>query len=408
LPGLSREEVRARFGRPELAALWRVLRDRLERTEGPVRTLRVRLPTQEERLAVADLLGLDRMPGKTTTVSVARLDTVLAELGLDTQAVVEAVGGPLRLLAAERREAAAARAELWTWLAGHSVVAAEPALLPWVDHARSVGLTDGSPEATRMLLSQALAMLAALPGGGGPLPELAARVCGDPHALDDGRRLSGYVLRALACRYDEPVPVSAAERRALWQRAGVACDALSVSVLTAGLRPAGNGGLAQTCRLWSDAGHAARLTLAQVRTVAALDAGAARVWVVENPAIVAATLDRFGPSCPPIVCTAGWPNTAVSELLLLLTATARPYIHADLDGDGLRIAAYVIARTGGQPWRMTAADYLAAAPAAGRPPGRVSDVPWDERVAAVMRKRNVAVPEELVAARLLKDMASSP
>jgi hypothetical protein len=46
------------------------------------------------------------------------------------------------------------------------------------------------------------------------------------------------VLRGLA-GLDEPLPATAAERRALWQRAGIECDALSTSVLVAGLRPTG-------------------------------------------------------------------------------------------------------------------------------------------------------------------------
>jgi Protein of unknown function N-terminus (DUF3323) len=53
--------------------------------------------------------------------------------------------------------------------------------------------------------------------------------CGDPHALDDGRRLAAYVLRALASLHDEPPPATAAERRALWDRAGIECDALTGS-----------------------------------------------------------------------------------------------------------------------------------------------------------------------------------
>jgi Protein of unknown function N-terminus (DUF3323) len=61
------------------------------------------------------------------------------------------------------------------------------------------------------------------------LPAFADQACGDPHALDDGRRLATYVLRGLAC-LDEPPPAAAAERR---------CDALSTSVLVVGLRPTG-------------------------------------------------------------------------------------------------------------------------------------------------------------------------
>lgn len=423
-------QARARFGRPELAPLWSALRDRLERSAGPVRRVRVGPLSPEQRVALADLLGLDRLPGEAPTVPVERLDVVLLQspAGLDSRGVVEAIGGPLRDRAAERRADAATRAELWAWIAGHPVVRAEPALSAWVQYLRGNGLAGGSVAATRELLGRALTVLERLPGDGGPLPAFADQACGDPHALDDGRRLATYVLRALACLHNEPPPATAAERRALWERAGIECDALSTSVLVAGLRPTGDGPLAVTARAWAALGQAVRLTLAQFRadpltsSAGSLSAPAEPpVWIVENPSVVARALDRFGPRCPPLVCTSGWPNTAVVELLRRLrSGGARLWCHADLDGDGLRIAAYVAAKTGARPWRMTTADYLTAIPEAAAPeavvpeaggpwigpaPGRVTEVPWDPGLAAALRTHRMAVPEERVADLLLGDLA---
>jgi uncharacterized protein (TIGR02679 family) len=405
-------QARARFGHPDLAPLWRALRNRLERSAEPVRRVRVGPLSQDQRVAIADLLGLDRLPGETLTVPVEPLDAVLLQspASLDSRGVVEAIGGPLRDRAAERRAGEAARAELWAWLAGHPVVRAEPTLSAWVQYVRGNGLVEGSVAATRELLHQMLALLKRLPGDGGPLPEFAAQACGDPHALDDGRRLATYLLRALACLHDEPPPATAAARRALWQRAGLECDALSTSVLLAGLRPEGDGPLAVTARTWTAAGEAVRLTLAQLRAEPPIEPAPPRAWIVENPSLVAKALDRLGPRCPPLVCTSGWPNTAVIELLRRLrSAGTHLWCHADLDGDGLRIAAYVVAKTGAHPWRMTAADYLAAVPTIGPPgptPGRLTDVPWDPHLAPALRAHGAAVPEERVAEVLLEDLAS--
>jgi uncharacterized protein (TIGR02679 family) len=405
----------ARFDRPELAPLWSALRERLERSTGPVRRVRLGPLSRDQRVAVADLLGLDRLPGETLTVPVDRLDAVLLQspVSLDSRGVVEAIGGPLRDRAAERRAGEAARAELWAWLAGHPVVRAEPALSAWVQYARANGVVGGSAANTRELLGRVLAVLEQLPGDGGPLSEFAAQTCGDPHALDDGHRLTAYVLRALACLHDQPPPTTAAERRALWQRAGLECDALSTSVLVAGLRPQGDGPLAITMRAWSSAGQAVRLTLAQLRADPSIELGgpaAPRAWIVENPSLVAKALDRFGSHCPPLICTSGWPNTAVVELLRRLhTAGTHLCCHADLDGDGLRIAAYVIAKTAAHPWRMTAADYLAALPTVGPTgltPGRLTAVPWDPDLAPTLRAHGTAVPEERVADVLLEDLLS--
>ncbi len=70
---------------------------------------------------------------------------------------------------------------------------------------------------------------------------------------------------------------------------------------------------------------------------------------------------RFAASCPPLVCTAGWPSGAAIMLLRRLAASgAHLRYHGDFDGGGLRIAAHVMARTGAEPWRMATADYLAA------------------------------------------------
>jgi hypothetical protein len=111
----------------------------------------------------------------------------------------------------------------------------------------------------------------------------------------------------------------------------------------------------------------------------------------------------------------------VVELLRRLHSSGAELLcHADLDGDGLRIAAYVAAKTGARPWRMTASDYLtaileAAAPEAviteaggpetGPAPGRLTDVPWDPDLAAALRAYRMAVPEERVADLLLDDLA---
>jgi uncharacterized protein (TIGR02679 family) len=268
-------------------------------------------------------------------------------------------------------------------------------------------------------------VLERLPGDGGPLPAFADQACGDPHALDEGRRLATYVLRALACLHDEPPPATAVERRALWERAGIECDALSTSVLAAGLRPTGDGPLALTARAWAALGQAVRLTLAQLRadpSAGSLTGPATpHVWIVENPSVIAKALGRFGPQCPPLVCTSGWPNTAVVELLRRLRSSgAELWCHADLDGDGLRIAAYVAAKTGARPWRMTTSEYLTAiheaaapegvipeavGPEPGPAPGRLTDVPWDPDLATALRAHRMAVPEERVADLLLDDLA---
>ncbi|SCG55412.1 TIGR02679 family protein [Micromonospora halophytica] len=397
----------ARFDRPDLAPLWAEARRRFEATDAPVSRVRLRALRPAQREALADLLGLAYTPGEEVTVSVRTLDTILraATGGLDTRAVVEAITGPLTDRAAQRRDRATERAELWQWATAHPVVVAEPALLTWLDRVRAAGLVDGDPGATRGLLEQAFQVLAALPAAGEPLPVLAARITGDSHALDDDSRLGKLVLRALATLHGEDHPADAENRRRWWSSAGVACDGLSTTVLVAGMRPVGDSALARTLHAWADAGQGCVVTLAQLHRhpVGHL---AGPVFVVENPAVMAVALHRFGDACPPLVCVAGWPSTAAITLLRDVAGTgAQLRYHGDVDGEGLRIAAHVMSRTGARPWRLRAQDYLRAVPDAGPPVGRVDDTPWDPALAEAVRARGVTLLEEMVVESLIEDMA---
>jgi uncharacterized protein (TIGR02679 family) len=390
---------------PELAPLWQAVHHRLS-SGRPVTRVRVGPLDSQQQAALADLLGRARMPGQYSTVSLAELDEILREaVGAGAREVVGRLVGPVGDRAGDQQRAAAERAALWAWLAGHPVVAAQPALGPWVEGLRRAGLAGGSVSHTREVISQALKVLGELPASGVPLPVLADRVLGDTHALDDGTRCAGLVLRALAAIYDVAVPANAQLRRALWERAGVAGDELSAVVLAAGIRPAGDGLASRILRLCADDGHAAALTLRQLKAGGLGPGLPARAWVFENPSVLAMALARFGRRCPPIVVTAGWPNSAVVLLLQrLVAAGAGLHYHGDFDGEGLRIAAAVVARTAAVPWHMSSADYLSAGPD-GPPVGRVSEVPWDAALAGHLTRVGRTVAEERVAGGLLDELA---
>ncbi|MEU6931007.1 TIGR02679 family protein [Streptomyces sp. NPDC046374] len=399
--------------RPELRILWQTVHERLS-SGRPVTRVRIGPLDEAEREALADLLGLDRLPDVRCSVTLARLEEAVIEIsGRTVRDSVTELIGPLGDRAGERRHQKAERAELWAWLSGHDTVRAQPALADWVTSCRSTGLVGSSPERTRGLLEDALTVLAAVPAEAEPLPLFAARLLrGDSHALDDGTQLSTVVLRALAALHDTAPPHSAADRRALWARAGVADDELSATVLAAGLRPSGDGVLAHVARACAEAGQAASLTLAQVRSpgrFTLLTEPVPVVHVVENPSILALALHRFGRSCPPLVCTSGWPNSAVILLLRMLAARGSVLrFHGDFDGEGIRIAAYVLDKTPASPWRMSAEDYREAVARhpRGPHPGRVTEAPWDPELAEAMAQQGSALVEELVADVLLEDLAA--
>ncbi|MER6759056.1 MULTISPECIES: TIGR02679 family protein [Amycolatopsis] len=390
-----------------LAPVWQAVHARLS-SGLPVSRVRVGPLDSEQQTAVADLLGLAQFPGEYTNIALARLDETLREaVGAGAREVVARLVGPIGNRAEDRRTAAEARAGLWDWLDGHPVVTAQPALRSWTAGIRRAGLIESSIERTRLELERALRVLSELPATGVPLPVFADSVLDATHALDDGTRTANLVLKALTAIYDVPPPADAPERRALWERAGIADDELSSTVLAAGLRLPGDHVVGRILDACGDAGTAAVLTSQQLRG-SRLTAAPSAVWVFENPSVLALALARFGRSCPPLVCTSGWPSSAGVALLKQLAKLGTVlYYHGDFDGDGLRIAANVVARTGAKPWRMTSADYLAAV-ADGPPTGRATPVPWDPELANHLAEQGKTVPEERVADRLLDEIIEHP
>jgi uncharacterized protein (TIGR02679 family) len=392
---------------PALLPLWQVAHSRLSSGQNVTR-VRPGPLTPEQREALADLLGLARLPPPQPIVSMAALDVALRDaVGLTTREVVTHLVGPLGDRVEERQRARAERDALWAWVSAHPVVRAQPALDDWVAAVRRTGLIEGSVERTRNELDRALGVLAQLPVTGDPLPVFAEAVLGDTHALDEGTRCSGLVLKALAAIYGTGPPMDTQQRRELWERAGIADDELSSTVLVAGVHIDGDDVVSKVLRVCAESGQAAVITLQQLRSGPGPSRVPDQVWVVENPSVLAMALRRFGPRCPPLVCTAGWPSSAGIMLLrrLRIAGSALRY-HGDFDGDGLRIAAHVVARTGARPWRMSSTDYLGAVTADGPPVGTVTAVPWDDGLAGHLVAAGTTVPEERVATTLLDELAT--
>lgn len=383
----------------------RAVHARLSR-DPEARTLQLALPEAATREALADLLGLPTRPAARTRVRVQDVrDAVEAASGISLPDYLEAHYGPLLDPAAPRRHAASERAQLWEWWSTHPFLAQRPTLTAWAESIPQRGAR-GGVAATRLLLERAVRVLEALPASDELLPVFAGRLLNDTHALDASTALSGIVLGAVAAEQHLDRPREAAGRRELWRSVGIRDDELSSTVLVAGLRPHGTSTLAQLCRIAADAGEVLSLTLSQVR-LPVESWGVDVLYVVENPAIIALAVAEFGIRMPPMVCSAGWPTAAVTELTRMLTAEgAVAHYHGDLDGEGVRIAAHLIDLTGVQPWRITAADYLAHVADHGSSVGRVSEAPWDAALAPAMREHGIAVLEETVWQALRDDLAA--
>ncbi len=75
------------------------------------------------------------------------------------------------------------------------------------------------------------------------------------------------------------------------------------------------------------------------------------VLVCENPAVVSAAAERLGGASPPLLCTGGWPNTAVTTLLEALSASGCELrVQCDGDSEGQAIHSHVRREHGAVPW----------------------------------------------------------
>jgi uncharacterized protein (TIGR02679 family) len=410
------ERLRRLLGADDTRWVLERVRARIERGRPLTGTISLPTATQAQRRAIERLLGRAPRPGRSLTVSLADLDTVIRRSGVHSDglgAAVIALTGPVVVLA----DARAALTHAWELaLAPLAAIAARrPALAPWVEQATARGLVKrlcGTPEQATPIVASAARLLDVLPLAGTPLSRVAHEVAGDAHALDHGRPLATVVLSAIRQTWWAGTTGAyspAQRRRALWDSVGVVSDELSSTALALNLPVAdGPSGLARILHIARELGEPIVLTLRQLaRRTATFDP--VPVFVCENPAVVLAAANAIGPRCPPMVCVSGQPTAAVLRLLSLLTdAGCALRYHGDFDWGGIRIANLLWNRYPMAPWRFDARSYLAQAArgsvaVGGTPVGAV----WDDDLRAAIERHAVRIEEEAVLSDLLSDLVGA-
>jgi uncharacterized protein (TIGR02679 family) len=343
----------------ELDPLWARVRVRLE-ARGPGCRGRVPLPnlSSSGKLALKSLLG--RPLGK--TVDLAAVEAGLARLGIgdDLALALSKLGHDVSGEGARRRANRAERKEVRNAARGIACQWPEPWAPKWIDEVIRVGILRGfDREQARGLLRQVRAVVDHLEQDR-PAPisrvDLAARVLGSAHALDNGTRVEAAVARAIAFR------LGPAGRRDLWAQAGVHFDLTSVPALTWRLPLADRCGLSNVAASALNAGIPLHLSRFALEAHPVDVESGSRILVVENPRIVEAAAQRQAST--PIVSTNGSPSSTVLLLLTqLLEAGADLRYHGDFDTAGFAICERMM-RLGLAPWRMSTADYRAALAAA--------------------------------------------
>ncbi|WP_017595706.1 TIGR02679 family protein [Nocardiopsis potens] len=418
--GVDHPRLERLLGGPDLRWLVERVRERLARGEPATGNAVLTAATAAQRAAAQRLLGRPPRRGRSLTVSLDAVDAVLRRSGISPAglaAAVEALTGPVQV----RPDAEAAEARAWdrAFAPLAAVCGEDPRLDCWYRGLRASGLARrilGEPSAAGPALHTLADVVAALPGDGIGLGTFAARVCGDAHALDDGRPLGTLALGAARALTGTPAGSGAEWRREAWAAAGLLRDDLSTTVLATGLPGDGRTATGRALAALRAAGQPAVLTLRQLvgDPPLPLPAGSP-VHVCENPAVVAAAADRFGPECPPLVCTQGQPGAAAVTLLRLLSdAGTGLYYHGDFDWGGVRIANALLRRVPWRAWRFTASDYRAAVSehdAAGMAGPPLSGAPvsadWDPDLESVLLDRGLRIEEEAVLELLLDDLSTA-
>src|SRR5262249_37871842 len=114
--------------------------------------------------------------------------------------------------------------------------------------------------------------------------------------------------------------------------------------------------------VWREVGQPNHLTIRQLlRDPPELCAHGRRVFVCENPTVVAEAANRLGARAAPLVCASGHPAGAATLLLRRLAgAGAELCYHGDFDWPGLTIANGIVTGFSARPWRLDAAAYQSA------------------------------------------------
>ncbi|MBK6350988.1 MAG: TIGR02679 family protein [Proteobacteria bacterium] len=395
------------LGTPALADVRQRLRRHFERIDPGAHTGSLRLAGLDPAAhsALCQLTGRPSRAARSMILDITDLDARLRASGLaaSLRDALERLEGPI-VARTHLRRALQAR---WSTLA--TTADGDARLRAWLRTPVALTLLKRlgrEPDRAAHLLADATAVLRRLPAAGLTRSQLAAETLGDAHALDAGRPVATLVLAVWRLHEVDHATVDDHERvRDVWARAGVLVNELARPVLFLNLPWVA--GITGGCV----PGEPAWLSLRQLlRSPPAWRVDGCRIFVCENPNVVAIAADRLGAACAPLVCTDGMPAAAQRTLLDQLAAGgARLHYHGDYDWAGIGIGNLVMRRWNATPWRFGAADYLLAV-------GRCSaarrhdldaatvDASWDPELGRAMRAHGLAIAEEAVVETLVDDL----
>lgn len=405
---------------PQLAPLWRQLRKRLDKYGEDKRGTMTppRLP-DSAALTLASLLG--RSPG--ARIDLAELEHALIAIGVGGNldraldrlgATASAERRAARGEAQRRREARARVDELiaeWMRECPRSDPSPDHWLCDWADWLfRSGSMADADADSASQLLANVRKLIAFTNAANPPLArnDLAARLYGSAHALDDGGTLERCTRRALWHQMNCSPDYERA--RAVWHAASISTDRVSTPVLCWRLPLNRQSALGGICHAASAADVPLHLSaLALDNHPISYTPGAQPLLVVENPRLLEAAAERGLRQA--MVTTNGNPSsTVVSLLQAAIDQGITVYYHGDFDSAGIAICRRMMA-LGAEPWHMNAGDYAAAIHKARdanvllpSDSTACGDTPWDPALQTQMQSHRSVVHEEFLIDEILQQL----
>lgn len=169
------------------------------------------------------------------------------------------------------------------------------------------------------------------------LPVYAAKITGNPHALDEGSELEHFLWPFLQWYLKMDYPAKAEFKNTVYYTAGILRDALSNDVLAYGLHGYMENGTAHPgIEGFVQTGEIMKLTLQTIGKLSVVRSPNDCVYIVENPAVLAYLSEKY-PNAS-LICGYGQLKMAVWMLLDKMSEDTSFYYMGDFDPEGLLIA----------------------------------------------------------------------
>ena len=396
---------------PRMEPVWTAARQRLDKG-GPTRRGHIRPELNpHSRHCLNGLLG--RQPTKSIDLAVLEKALIDRGVGSDLDDALSRLGHSPSSEASKRRAEKARDTELREMLNTQTASWPEPWAGLWAKTVKSAGLLSDIDQQDAARLTRRVRMLLDHlndnPGVVFSRSELAARLYGSSHALDNKRRMFRFVEHALRLRTGR----ADLSGRELFEHIGIEHCMVSAPVLTWAIPAIRNNPLGEQIRAANRGSVPLHINLYALRQNQVRVPPGTRVLVVENPRLVEAAAQRNLPAC--VIASNGMPATAVTTLLRhLAQSRAQLWFHADFDQAGFRIGS-LWHGNGHHPWMMTHTDYLDAVHEAEKDglnlpvdddPGSCGETLWDRKLRRTYQRRCLKVHEELLIDSVLTGFAN--